>query len=399
MTSKHVMSRAVVALTLGTALAMSTAALAGAQGNGSWGNNSWGHRYASARVSPFAYANTGLGGVVTAASATSLTITEWNGTSATFALTSATTYTAGSTSVGNSALATGERVRVGVSSSDSTTATSVSIELAQLFGTVTGVSGNTITIKDPQGFTRTIVVSSSTTYPNSGLSAVTTGAKVFAQGTVDPNGTTLDAMTLYVGTAGQMSITWGTVTGFTTSSVTIESKGGTSTTYTYTTNTTIKALGRDNVALTSSDLANGEHIAVESNSTATTTAVSIYVQLANLSGVVTAVSGNNITIQDHESFTHLILVGSATTYSEQGATATVGLSAIVVGTHIRAEGLVDTNGTTLDALAITICSPTNQSNAKANDPGQGKSGFGGGFGGRHHHGHHGFGRGGGEGGF
>ena len=55
MTSKKVMSRAVVALALGTALAMSTAALAGAQGHG-WG------RLSSPRVSPFSFANDGTGG-------------------------------------------------------------------------------------------------------------------------------------------------------------------------------------------------------------------------------------------------------------------------------------------------------------------------------------------------
>ncbi len=133
MTSKKVMSRAVVALALGTALAMSTAALAGAQGHG-WG------RLSSPRVSPFSFANDGTGGDVTAVSTSSITITEWNGTSATFALTGTTTYSEGKTSVTWSALATGERVNIGVSSSDPTTATSVNIELAELFGTVQSVT-------------------------------------------------------------------------------------------------------------------------------------------------------------------------------------------------------------------------------------------------------------------
>ncbi|MGC2485868.1 MAG: DUF5666 domain-containing protein [Acidimicrobiales bacterium] len=387
MTSKKVMSRAVVALALGTALAMSTAALAGAQGNGSWG-----HSLASPRVSPFSFANKGTGGDITAVSATSLTVQEWNDTSATFALTSTTTYVEGKTSVMESALAVGERVSIGVSSSDPTTATSVSIELAQLIGTVTSVSGDTILIKDPQGFTRTILVSSTTTYQGGILSSIATGSKIFAQGTVDANGTTLDAVNVYVGTSGQMTITWGVITAVNGTSVTLQSKGGTTTTFTYTTNTTVQAIGHNSVTLTSADLAVGEHVAVESNSTATTTAVSVWVQLAHLSGVVTAVSGNNITISDHQGFTRLILVGATTTYSASGATSSLG--AIMVGTRIRAEGLVDANGTTLDALSINICAAKSQSTAQVQSNVGG--GFGGGSGGRfggHHHGRGHFGGG------
>ncbi|MGC2169213.1 MAG: hypothetical protein WA580_08940, partial [Acidimicrobiales bacterium] len=374
MTSKKVMSRAVVALALGTALAMSTAALAGAQGFGSWG-----HNLASPRVSPFSYANNGTGGDVTAVSMTSITITEWNGTSATFTLTpGTTTYTEGKTSVTWSALATGERVNIGVSSSDPTTATSVNIELAQLIGTVQSTPvGDTILITDPQGFTRTILVGSGTTYQGGTFASITTGTKIFAQGTVDTNGTTLDAVNIYIGTSGQMTMTWGVVTAAVTgTSITVESKGGTSTLFTYTTNTTIKSIGRDSVTLPSSDLAVGEHVAVETNSTAATTAVSIWVQLVHLSGVVTGVSGDTITISDHQGFTRLILTGDMTTYTEGGATFTAGLGGITTGMHIRTEGLVDANGTTLDALSIDICT-TNQNQSSA----QVKFGVGGGFGG------------------
>ncbi len=60
-------------------------------------------------------------------------------------------------------------------------------------GTVVSVSGDTITVTDPEGFSRTIVTSSSTTYAN-GLSApLATGAEIHATGTVDANHTSLDA--------------------------------------------------------------------------------------------------------------------------------------------------------------------------------------------------------------
>ncbi|HWC37587.1 MAG TPA: DUF5666 domain-containing protein, partial [Acidimicrobiales bacterium] len=64
-------------------------------------------------------------------------------------------------------------------------------------GTVKNVQGSTITIQDLMGFTRTIHTSSSTTYTRGGQSAtssaVTNGAEIAAQGTVDRNGTDLDA--------------------------------------------------------------------------------------------------------------------------------------------------------------------------------------------------------------
>ena len=64
-------------------------------------------------------------------------------------------------------------------------------------GTVKSVNGSTITIQDFMGFTRAIHTSSSTTYTRGGQSAtssaVTNGAEIAAQGTVDHNGTDLDA--------------------------------------------------------------------------------------------------------------------------------------------------------------------------------------------------------------
>jgi hypothetical protein len=351
MNSMKVMGRAITALALGAAITMSTAALAGADGAGHWGRD-----FASARVSPFDYANNGTGGDVTAVTSTSVTIQLWGGSTATFTLTPTTTYSEGSTTTTTSPLVVGDRVRIGVSPSSSTTAASVTIELAELYGTVKSASGDTILITDPQGFTRTILVSSATTYGQGSLADAVAGAKIFAQGTVDANGTTLDALSIDVGTTGQMGFTWGKITAVTGSSVTLESGSGTSTTFSYTTDTTIKAISRDSVSLTSADLVVGEHAGVEFNSTASTTAVEVWVELAHVSGVVTAMSGDNITISDHQGFTHLILVGATTTYNNAGAPGS--LIDVVVGAHIRAEGLVDANGTTLDALNVDICSTT-----------------------------------------
>jgi hypothetical protein len=394
MNSMKVMGRAITALALGAAITMSTAALAGADGSGHWGRD-----VASARVSPFDYAANGTGGDVTAVTSTSVTIELWGGSSATFTLTPTTTYSEGSTSTTTSPLVVGDRVRIGLSSTSSTTAASVTIELAELYGTVKSVSGDTILITDPQGFTRTILVSSATTYSHGGsLTDAVAGAKIFAQGTVDANGTSLDALTIDVGTAGQTGFAWGKIAAVTSSSVTLLSGSGTSTTFNYTTDTTIKAVGHDSLALTSADLVVGEYAGVEFNSTASTTAVEVWVKLAHVDGIVTAVSGDNITVSDHQGFTHLILVGAATTYNNAGATGS--LTDVIVGAHIRAEGLIDANGTTLDALSIDICAPTHTPSTQLKSvghvaPHSGPQSFGRGHGGHHRGGRDGgFGRGG-----
>jgi Domain of unknown function (DUF5666) len=391
MKSIGIVGRSVTVLAMAMALTIGGASLASASSfHSRWG----GGNFASGKVSGFDYAGSGTGGYVTAVTSTSVTVQSWNGTSTTYALTPTTTYTEGKTTSTTSPIVVGDRVEIGVSSTSSTTASSVTIELAMLFGTVTTVSGNTITIRDPQGFTRTIVVNpTATTYSLSDggtatLASVVTGAKIIAQGTIDTNGTSLDALSVEIGTSGQIDFTYGTVTAVTSSTVTILAKDGTSTTFTYSTSTDVKALGDGSATLTTTDLAVGEHAGVSYDSSAATTAVTIYIKLAHISGTVTNVTGDNITVQDHQGFTRLVLVGDATTYSAQGG-GTATLVSVVAGVRIRAEGIVDTNGTTLDALTVVICTPKTTTNPLPNPQIPG---------GRHHH-HGGFGNGGGFGGF
>jgi hypothetical protein len=145
------------------------------------------------------------GGVITAVTDSSITIKDMSGTSTTYVITSATTVSEGPTTITSSQLAVGQRVGVQLSSSSSTTAASIDVQLPVLFGTVTAVSGNTITISDPEGFNRTILIDSSTTYTKSGASSslgeVTVGSVISAEGTVDSNLTSLDAASVVIGTS------------------------------------------------------------------------------------------------------------------------------------------------------------------------------------------------------
>jgi hypothetical protein len=130
-----------------------------------------------------------------------------DGTSSSYAITSSTTFSEGPTTVTASELAVGQHVGIQLSTSDDSTAANIDIQLPALFGTVTSVSGDTVVITDLEGFSRTIVVESSTTYTKSGatasLSDVVVGSDIIAEGTVDANGTSLDATHVVIGLPSQ----------------------------------------------------------------------------------------------------------------------------------------------------------------------------------------------------
>lgn len=144
-------------------------------------------------------------GVVTAVSATSITLQLPDGTSSTYALEPSTTVSEGMASASAAALAVGERVQVRPSATNAATASAIEIDLAHVSGSVVSVSGSTIVVSDAQGFYRTIQVGNSTTYTKPGSSAtlsdVTTGTVIEAEGTVGASHTVLDASNVGIGGA------------------------------------------------------------------------------------------------------------------------------------------------------------------------------------------------------
>jgi predicted ribosome-associated RNA-binding protein Tma20 len=378
-------------LALGTALSLGSSGLASA----SWHHDS-GRVHgncASGRVSPFDYAANGEGGFVTAVTSTTVTVDLWSGTTTTFTISSTATYTEGGSPTTAISLVVGDRVQLQVSSSDPTTVDSINIELAELFGTVTSVSGDTILIRDSQGFTRTILVGSGTTYSHNGASGaltdVITGAKIVATGTVDTNGTTLDALSIKINSTSTNANSHvnGVITALSSSSITVQSKGATTTVLTLTTSTTYKD---GKFTLSAADLAVGERISVEVNSAAATTALSVVICLAHVDGVVSSVSGDTVDVTGFQSFQRIVLLGAGTQYFE--GTGAGAISDVVVGAHIDALGTVSTTGTSLDAIVVVvenqIATPLPQPQIPDSHTNVGGSGHHGGVG------HGGFGRGG-----
>jgi hypothetical protein len=124
-------------------------------------------------------------------------------------------------------------------------------------GTVKSVNGPTVTIQDLMGFTRTIHTSSSTTYTRGGQpansSAVTNGAQIAAQGTVDKNGADLDASKVSV----LLPRVAGTVQSVSGSSFVVQGRDGSKHTVTTTGSTTFRQ-GRSNASL--SDVKQGDRV-------------------------------------------------------------------------------------------------------------------------------------------
>lgn len=146
----------------------------------------------------------GYGGLVSSIDGNSLTVRTPRGTE-TIALTSSTAFYEGKTKATRSAVRAGEVVHVRLVDPRATAkvAAVVTVVPAHLVGFVTDVSGSRITITDLDGFTRTIRTSSATTYVKDGAtatrSAITVGTLVRALGTVDSDGTTLDATRVATG--------------------------------------------------------------------------------------------------------------------------------------------------------------------------------------------------------
>ena len=143
------------------------------------------------------------GGVVTALTTTSITVTNRAGTDATYTITPSTTFTEDRVTAIAADLTVGDSVRITLSSTDAVTAVAIDIELAHVGGKVVSVLGNTIVLANRNGVDSTVTVDSTTTYSVGGASAtlaqVTIGSFVFAEGTMSPSATTLDAISVGIG--------------------------------------------------------------------------------------------------------------------------------------------------------------------------------------------------------
>jgi hypothetical protein len=295
-----------------------------------------------------------VAGLVTAASAASLTVQLANGSSETLAIDANTRFFEGKTAVKVAALTKGERVKVTPSAIAAATAGRIDIVLITLEGDVTAVSGSVITITGGAGFTRSIDVSATTTYSERGKSAnlldVVVGLRVTARGTVSADQTSLVANSVSIGAPRNLT---GVVTTVSAKSLTVQQSSTVSVTLAILSTT---KFFEGNKRVSASDLVTGESVSVRLSTGAPMTAARIDIIIIKLGGIVTAVNDNAITITVARGFARTIDVSGTTTYTEAGKPAT--LSDVMVGFRINATGFVSADQTALDATSVAIPAPS-----------------------------------------
>jgi hypothetical protein len=339
--------RVTAAAAIGLGLAASAVSVAAASEHGSRLSN----HHGSALKAQWA---DGTEGVVTAVTPTSVTITGRDGTSSTFVITTATTFAEGPTAVTATDLVVGSHVDIQTSSTALTTATSIDIKAARaikLGGVVTAVTSTSVTVTGHNGTSSTYTITSGTTFSEGGATVTATDLVVGSHVDIQVSSTALTTATsINIKAEASRPVTLGgLVTAVTPTSVTVTGGNGTSSTFVITTTTTFT---EGSTTVTAADLVVGDRVGIEVTSTNATTATSISIALARVSGQVTAVSGDTITITDHKDVTSTILVGTTTTYSKGGAAAA--LTDVTVGTTISAQGTIGATPTTLDATSVNI---------------------------------------------
>lgn len=146
----------------------------------------------------------GVGGLVSSVGGNSLTIDTPRGPQK-IGLTGSTTYYDEQTKATKSILRAGEIVRVRLvdPTASNLVAAVVRVLPAHIEGWITAIGSNSITVTDLSGFTRTINTSDATKYLKDGVastrSALSVGALIRAAGSVDSDGTTLDATKVALG--------------------------------------------------------------------------------------------------------------------------------------------------------------------------------------------------------
>ncbi|HUX05096.1 MAG TPA: hypothetical protein VMV53_09375 [Acidimicrobiales bacterium] len=230
-------------------------------------------------------------------------------------------------------------------------------------------SSGSITISGPHNSTSTFTLSTSTTVEMGPHTATLSDLKVGQRVFVKPLST--DATTagdIFIAGNGrtmgtertQQNSVEGLVSTLTTTtlpgSITVTDPSGTLTTFAIDGSTTV-TLGKAPGALT--DLSVGERVEISPSSTTATTAGTIEIELARVSGLVTGVdvSTNTITVTTQNGSTASVVVGATTTYAMVG-TPTATLANVTTGLYISAKGIELTGTTTLNALSVNIFTST-----------------------------------------
>ena len=213
--------------------------------------------------------------------------------------------------------------------------------------TIRSINGSSLGLGTDDGWTRTIVVESTTTITKGGqpvaLSTLKVGDEIRFSQKENADGTyTITAIVLPTPSAS------GKVTAVTDTTITVDGKGDTNTVITVNGSTVYK-LG--DAAAAKSDVTVGDRIAAQGTISGTTfTAITVTIRPDKAAGKVTAVTATTITVDGKGDVNTVITVNGSTVYKLGKDAATK--ADVTVGDRIGVSGEV--NGTTFTADTVII---------------------------------------------
>lgn len=304
----------------------------------------------------------GLGGVISSISGNTINIKHDSAVNIIATVNSSTVYKEAGQTISLSSLKAGETVQLRETRNSDGTAsvTEVDVVMAHSGGTISSISGNTMTLTTPNNSSVKVNLSSSTTYTDLGkaisLSSLKAGEKVEVSGQTNSDNS-LNATVVNI----QHDRLGGTVTAVNGNNITVQVGGpggrGPKPDTSSTTNSSTPATTTKTIVVSSSttydeagqsaqlsSIAVGDHIKAQgtlSSDGNSLNALQVSVQLPDYHGQVTSVSGNTITLQDR-SGTHQIEVNSSTKYLN--GTASAALSDVKTGSNLSAQGSIDSSG-------------------------------------------------------
>jgi hypothetical protein len=220
--------------------------------------------------------------------------------------------------------------------------------------TIRSINGSSLGLGTDDGWTRTIVVESTTTITKGGqpvaLSTLSVGDEIrFSQKKNDDGTYTITAIVVPTPKVA------GKVTVVTDTMITLDVKGDTDKVIVVNGSTVYK-LGKD--AATKADVTVGDRIAAQGEVSGTTfTAITVTIAPDVAGGVVTAKTADSITVKGRDDKTTVIHVSSKTTYKVRGKDAAT-IADIAVGDWVGATGVSRADGS-LDASIVGGMNPKN----------------------------------------
>lgn len=297
-----------------------------------------------------------LGGVVTAVTPTSVSVSQHGGTPVTYTITTTTVFAEGMTTVMPSALVMGSFVGIQVIATGSTTAGVIEIVPPRPIwesGVVSVVTPTSVTITDHSGTPSTFAITTTTAFLEGKTTVPTTDLVMGSHVAIQVSASALmTALSIEIAPP-QPIYASGLVTAASSSSVTVTGRNGTAQTFSIT-GTTAFTEGKTTVL--PGALVAGEDAFIKALPSAPTTATSINISLVRVFGKVTASStsssGGTITVDGLKGVSDTIVTDGTTTFTKDGATAA--LTDVGVGDFISAQGLIGATPTTLDASSVSI---------------------------------------------